>query len=1047
MRNLADALQALQGLFEASQPLEKVVSSSTGPDESPLAALSRADLMCLKRHLSGSVDALVALEDDVWGDPVAITLLSEERTALTLLHLALSAVRTAPDRLGADAERADTTAEVVSRSLDVVLWAFTRAVMVDESAPSLPRAARAFMRLLLRAQTLQAAGRSLAAAVGEGPGAAPPDTATEAEVASAPVPPPGNGEQSAEQGQQHPPPHAGQSAGAGGPEVAAAASIAAFVIQLTADMAYLAQTTGSASSTKPDRQLAADLARALADSAALQHACRVLLLLAPRTTAAIARSCVLRPAAPAVGMALEGTHHLADVCAKQDPISAALLYGVASDRCVQTAALAVGLAELCAADGGPAYGMPPGLLRGLTALFGVSSGGASGCGGSCGAEVEELFAGPNMRSVMRLAYPSIRWPPPGRHALLSIALRVMRLAVASAESKTETEGEPTARGAGNSISTAQLNSVAPAEELAAGTRAGPRLLLEPSGVWGAFIEVAYAARFLLRLPLKSEPVAEAAELWRLLGLGLRWRRVWTGEDRDKERWCRQLSYSMRSLAERCIVAAQTGHNDLTPEPPPSLAAALAGGVLPLTEMLLRRAVSEHVPAAITRGLLSGEAFAASAFLAQLLAYGEPRQAAALVATVGKVLALTDPRVVTAAVGEPQEDTQQCVVNAACDLLVWGLRWWEETAAATADSDAAAAAAAGPSAVPPVRRRLADVLSCAACAWLPALSRLAFAAVQALAPAAKEGNGGSSPTPDDKASAAGAFTLLGAVLPWLPLLARASELRTAAAGSGAASRGGSGSGEVRSGGKAGGGGGSDGSSGSRGGGCCDRGEDGGWRKLNEACAPVLRSLGCSLRLAAAAPPGGVPVGALRGLVAACRLVESWPHEPWATEADGAPLQASWPPGALGAVAEQLRAASALDPAATAERLEASRTRQFPAGAAVAAGSPATASAYVPAGQSGGGEARAGHIEEEEEEEEGHWGRRAAQGGSLPVPLESLARSLLPPSQSRRAMRSCGNPACTVLSGDSEAERPPLKTCAGCGAVGYCCRDCQIACVLG
>ncbi|KXZ44348.1 hypothetical protein GPECTOR_69g441 [Gonium pectorale] len=550
---------------------------------------------------------------------------------------------------------------------------------------------------------------------------------------------------------------------------------------------------------RPDRQLAAELAGALTDSAALQHACRVLLLLAPRAPA-LASSYVLRRAATSVGMALADAHHLADVCADQDPASATLLYGVTSDRCVQTAVLAMGLAELCTADGGPAYGIPPELLRDLTALFG--SGGSGGGGGSG---------------------KGGRRPPPGRRASLSIALRVMRLAVASAEAETETEGGPAARGAGSG-----------------------------------------------RL------------------------------------------------------------DDPASEPPPSLAAALAGGVLPLTEMLLRRAVWEHVPAAITRGLLGGGTFAANAFLAPLLAYGEPRQAAALVATVGKVLALTDPRVVTAAAWEPQEDTQQCIVDAACDLLSWGLRWWEETAA----NDAAAAAAAGPSAALPLQQRLARVLSCAACTWLSVLLRLASSTVQALAPAAKECSCGSSPPPDSETSAAGAFTLLGAVLPWLPLLARTQELRTATTGSGAANRRGAGNGDVGSGGNTGGGGGGNGGSSSGGdGGRCDGNRDGGWRELIETCAPALRSLGCSLRLAAAAPPGGVPVGALRGLVEACRLVESWPHEPWATDADGTPLLASWPPGALGAVAEQLRAADSLDPAATAERLEGSLTRRRPGTAAV------------------------------------------------------------------------------------------------------------------
>ncbi|KXZ51214.1 hypothetical protein GPECTOR_13g701 [Gonium pectorale] len=43
---------------------------------------------------------------------------------------------------------------------------------------------------------------------------------------------------------------------------------------------------------------------------------------------------------------------------------------------------------------------------------------------------------------------------------------------------------------------------------------------------------------------------------------------------------------------------------------------------------------------------------------------------------------------------------------------------------------------------------------------------------------------------------------------------------------------------------------------------------------------------------------------------------------------------------------------------------------------------------------------------------------------------------------RACPGCANPGCDNLAGDSEADLP-LKACAGCGAVGYCCRECQTA----
>ncbi|PNH08883.1 hypothetical protein TSOC_004546 [Tetrabaena socialis] len=72
-------------------------------------------------------------------------------------------------------------------------------------------------------------------------------------------------------------------------------------------------------------------------------------------------------------------------------------------------------------------------------------------------------------------------------------------------------------------------------------------------------------------------------------------------------------------------------------PPPRLAAALAGGLLPSLERLLRRAGEEPdgQESMVVRGMLDAEQ--PGNLWAHLLAYGEPRQAAALVATLGKLL--------------------------------------------------------------------------------------------------------------------------------------------------------------------------------------------------------------------------------------------------------------------------------------------------------------------------------------------------------------------------------------------------------------------------
>ncbi|KXZ51624.1 hypothetical protein GPECTOR_12g588 [Gonium pectorale] len=55
---------------------------------------------------------------------------------------------------------------------------------------------------------------------------------------------------------------------------------------------------------------------------------------------------------------------------------------------------------------------------------------------------------------------------------------------------------------------------------------------------------------------------------------------------------------------------------------------------------------------------------------------------------------------------------------------------------------------------------------------------------------------------------------------------------------------------------------------------------------------------------------------------------------------------------------------------------------------------------------------------------------------------MASALPPPVEARRLLPGrCANPACANLDGDSEVDLK-LLSCAGCGAVGYCCRPCQL-----
>ncbi|GFR49548.1 hypothetical protein Agub_g11593 [Astrephomene gubernaculifera] len=55
---------------------------------------------------------------------------------------------------------------------------------------------------------------------------------------------------------------------------------------------------------------------------------------------------------------------------------------------------------------------------------------------------------------------------------------------------------------------------------------------------------------------------------------------------------------------------------------------------------------------------------------------------------------------------------------------------------------------------------------------------------------------------------------------------------------------------------------------------------------------------------------------------------------------------------------------------------------------------------------------------------------------------VGRCLPPVGEMRRLLRTCAHPGCGNLTGESEAELP-LRGCAGCGEVGYCSRECQVA----
>ncbi|KAG2489977.1 hypothetical protein HYH03_011606 [Edaphochlamys debaryana] len=58
------------------------------------------------------------------------------------------------------------------------------------------------------------------------------------------------------------------------------------------------------------------------------------------------------------------------------------------------------------------------------------------------------------------------------------------------------------------------------------------------------------------------------------------------------------------------------------------------------------------------------------------------------------------------------------------------------------------------------------------------------------------------------------------------------------------------------------------------------------------------------------------------------------------------------------------------------------------------------------------------------------------------IRNTASLMPPPSEARRSLPGCSNPACTNLAGLSE-EALSVQQCGGCDAARYCCRECQAA----
>ncbi|KXZ48314.1 hypothetical protein GPECTOR_29g89 [Gonium pectorale] len=181
-----------------------------------------------------------------------------------------------------------------------------------------------------------------------------------------------------------------------------------------------------------------------------------------------------------------------------------------------------------------------------------------------------------------------------------------------------------------------------------------------------------------------------------------------------------------------------------------------------------------------------------------------------------------------------------------------------------------------------------------------------------------------------------------------------------------------------------------------------------REMRDDTVTQLRAMVCMMQLGDPAPPGrrGTLALAMRvGRLAVASIQEPAAAAPVAGPSGTAAVAAAaapplpWPAGLLREAAAGLRSCGDQDMAAHAEGL----------------------AAYLELG----GDGACGAL------------RQAS------LPPAPLASALSPPTEARRLLPGrCANPRCANLEGDSEAVLT-LKPCAGCGAVGYCCRPCQTA----
>ncbi|KAG2486372.1 hypothetical protein HYH03_014952 [Edaphochlamys debaryana] len=750
------------------------------------------------------------------------------------------------------------------------------------------------------------------------------------------------------------------------------------------------------------RAEADEAASGLFESRLLEHGARLLLLLRMRVPQPAGAVTDLELAQALVAFAF--AFKSGGAIARATPLP-----GYWAGPCAQHAALVVGLAALGELEGGAGGG---------------DGGGGGGAGG--GAPCACLGGGPPwgraspvtpLMALLAALRPTSSSPPHPMHALnpqlpnqppapylprpLTAARLLLREGFALAAIAGPQGAAAGAGGAGGS------RGPAPAAEL-----------VSLHSAKRADVLLADTLALLITHLAEHQPwngpwLGAAQEAWRLAGAAVRGEAQGAGEVRTKLcQPCAQLVCDLLGASaegpedtaegaegtpEAAEDAAEGAEETATAvvawcfpaEAPPPVAAALAGGALPFLERLLRRAGDE--PQGLEAGVLTHMGRAGTGSFADvipLLVYGEPLQAAALVATVTKLLRRTQAE---ALLGGEEPRGDEVGPLAAVGLL---------TAVLSVDLPVGESC-------PSALSRLAQVLSLALPEWLPELSRLvrqAAALDQAAWAEGQRREGRRQPGAGGDTAAVQAPDALCSSLNVLMNACSAIAVAIAGPSTDAAT---SADGR-RCGGAA---------SGSSGGGAASGCSSGlGWPPAGLAEAEVVgAALGLLQRCAP--DPGAWPFLYLGTGLGVARLAETRPEKVRALSASGSAF--AWQAEAVRAVAEVLGSKENLERLTEPGVVE-PLVRRLEAWAAGEDGSRGPGDM-----QGAGGELVRSFF----------WG----------CWLDgTVAQQLVPPAEARRrlGLPACSNPACANLAGDSEAGLR-LQQCGRCGRASYCCRDCQTA----